>query len=121
METASIILRIFSAFPETHLPYLCIYSTLLSSASGAWRTLLASAVAEAGSVDQLRVEITSRKPSDTNPKRQRGDSLPIADTPRLRFGLVWSHRVVIAVPYLEGWGIQGSTFWLATFLQRASR
>ena len=31
-----------------------------------------------------RIEITSRKPLDTNPKRQRGDSLPIADTPRSR-------------------------------------
>ena len=26
--------------------------------------------------------MTSRKPLDTNPKRQRGDSFPIADTPR---------------------------------------
>ena len=37
-----------------------------------------------------RIEITSRKPLDTNPKRQRGDSFPIADTPRSCFGLVWS-------------------------------
>jgi len=38
---------------------------------------------------------------DTNPKRQRGDSFPIADTPRSRFGLVWSYREVISVPYLN--------------------
>ena len=52
-------------------------------------------------------QITSRKPLDTNPKRERGDSFPIADTPRSRFGLVWSYREVISVPYLSYWEIAG--------------
>ena len=47
------------------------------------------------------IEVTSQKPLDTNPKRQRGDSFPIADTPRSRFGLVWSSREVISVPSLR--------------------
>ena len=52
-----------------------------------------------------RIEITSRKPLDTNPKRQRGDSFPIADTPRSRFGLVFIQGSYFGpVPWNTGTG-----------------